>query len=349
MIDEIDPLMNFVSWKRMAGLPSEFPKLIEVSNEEFAQRTYIKDQDKIDEILLRLNNQVICVTIKKGHGVTTIYRHMYGLVKENCLMRRMIPIEIDLESFWNGDYSDDIVANIKKGILTELIVSESWNMVLSDAAYIDIIGGFEAKDKDGHKNKIFISLMEDDWEEVERLCPMFAENIDVLIKQLSEKHQIKIVLFFDIPGDATPESFEYLANRVKGMYQEHKELTGLSEIYFMTPEHLEKMQRTYPRPVTKIDYNSKGYYFGHLVKILSLRYRPISYKAIAEIEDPLLIVFEQKFAEMAWSEERTLQEITKEMERLILERLTCENRDIPYKLEPTKYQIEIWEDNKNVR
>ena len=249
-MEAIVPIKNFESWKQMAGLPPEFPKLIGVSDKEFQQRTYISNLKKFDEILLRLNNQVICVTIKKGHGVTTLYKYTYGSVKDNCLMRRMIPIEIDLKSFWKKDYLDDIAANIKKGILTELIASESWTMVLSDAAYNDIIGGFEAKDKDMHKAIIWQSLKDENWDEIERRCPLFANHIDEIIKQLSEKHQIKIVLFFDISGDADDESFEYLVNRVKGMYQEHKELTGISEIYFMTPEHLEKMQRTYPRPVT---------------------------------------------------------------------------------------------------
>jgi hypothetical protein len=349
-MEQIDKIANFESWKKMAGLPKEFPRLRcteEFKDEEFQKRTFISKQDKIDVIMLRLNNPVICVTVNKGHGCTTLYRHISTLVKNNCLIRRIIPVEIDLKTFWNKDFSLNIIEIIKRSILHELM-SKSWNMVLSDPVYYDIVGGFEASDKSAHKHKIEAALREKNWTEIEKLCPKFALPINELLKQISEKHQIKVVIFFDIPYDAKQQYLEYLTGSIKDIYEEYKELPGISEIFFMTPEHLETMQRSYPRPIEIIDYNSKGYNFGEVVKILSLRYRPISFETVRGIEDPLLIVFDQRFAQLAWSKDYTLHEITEEMERLILERLDCEDKDIPFKLEPTNEQIKKWEE-KNVK
>lgn len=339
---------NFKFWKKIAGLPADFPDLTGLPDEEFDKRTYISDQEKIEEIDLRITNPLISVLVNKGHGCTTIYNYIFKLIRKNSLARRIIPIKIELTDFWDGEpelSEIDIELNIKKEILKILIQDNSWEKVLTSPIYNNIIGCYEKDtDKKVQLKTLALKLNEKkiNWESLGKLCEKFILPLNEIILEFSGKHQIKIVLFFDIPYNANNEHLEALTGSIKDLHQHYKDLPGLSEIYFITPEHFGFMQSSNPRTFEIINYNIEGYYFNQIIKILSHRYRPLPFQTIKEIDDPLLIVFDQKFVQMAWSKEKTIHEIIADMKILILESLMCEKKRIPFKLEPTREQLQTW-------
>ncbi len=321
---------NFQIWKEKVGLPEDFPKLRTIPGNELPNRIYHREE-KMEQIIREiLNNQLVYISFRDGYGCTTLYRYISILLSEKSTHFKIIPITIDLDSYWGDKYYNlDLDFLMKHKILLNL-VSTHWDNVLFPSEYYDIIGAYDRSwDVATHKSKILKSISAGSVNEnkkIEQLCPEFSKPIDEILYDINNKLKLKVVLLYDIPYTADEEHVVAMIGHIKDLYEIYSDLDGkLNEVYFLTEKPMHALDYLWKRPSKKINY--EPYNPKEIFQILWNHYRPLE-DIDTSINGLLAVSFSPFFIECVWDEKRSLEEIIENAEYEFIRTLDCEWKDV---------------------
>lgn len=338
---------NFTFWRSLFDLPDSFPELISLDAKTLKGLMVINQNVK-DEIMSSLtSNKFTFVTVQKGYGLSTLFEYMYTIAEEESFTRITIPIKFDLSEYSSGSAHrisvQLIEEQIKLHILNSLL-SENWEVQLRNTYYFDCINYRDNEDIKIYRTKMqrmFFDHKEHSFAEIAENFPYLHKPFDSFINYLLNNFRMQIIIYYHVPESMKEETLLDFVSSLKCLYDRSDiEYAALREIYFCTPMTKVDLNREYKRAFNVIHYPI--YNSAQVFTMLQSRYTPTIPGKSGRQKQGLNSILDEKIIKTAWENSYSLKEITDKVRELILQRLNCQQQDIPYKLDlPAERTTEI--------
>ena len=321
---------NFKKWKTMVGLPASFPKLGAISPSELVERTYVR-KEKLRRILTGLKREsLLTILFNKGHGCTTFCRFLSSYLQENCTNMRMIPIEIKLDSYWNDDtFSLDLDAQIFRTLFIKF-VQASWEDVLFEPAYEDIIGAYDRSwNVQTHRSKI-LNVLQGQIDsaaekELAELCPFFFKDLDEIVTTLDSAFNLQVVLLFDIPFTIDEDHAFVFYGIVKDFLANQRVLGSIKEVYCTTAQWHNAFNSIWARPADVVVYEPHRPEEVH--SLLWNHHKPLHDST--QMGNGLSAVgFSSNFVRQVWDRTKSIHRIIDETAETFIKTIDCEWKEL---------------------
>ena len=201
---------NFDKWKYLVGLSKDFPLLKDLSISDYEDNgkflPTLRHIKNIDNLLLKLGLPRINVIINRGQGCSTFYTYILNKAKNDSLIRKIIPIEINLgKDFWasKNEIRIDIEYEIKVQSVLSLVSNEWYNVIL-EQDYLSILNAWDYEDnlagfQAGIINKVNNTLSKNekiDFQKLKEKGPDLTIEFKEYIKSLNQIN-IQPIIFID--------------------------------------------------------------------------------------------------------------------------------------------------------
>lgn len=321
---------NFLYWKELVGLEeNNFPHLIPLE-EENIQSARIA-QSRVQEIQKAIvTNQFVDIQVQPGWGATTLYRYMANYIRQNRLSL-LVLLDFEADHFQDGDLSDKKFIFRIKWKMASGMIDIMMNQPLQEVYMFEVLGFEDTGEKPWRgylrEKRREIAECEDSRERFEAKFPFFAGmEIFDCVNYFLNNFQIQTVIMYLFPQKPDEDNVLESIGIVKNIFDGKKIApAAVREVFFITPKTFKIVKQAYDRPYKDIHYKqySSAEIFGMLMNTYKLLDLPN-----ATISD----VFEQEFITRVYKKNLTLNQIMDRVEEEIIEHLSGETSDVPYKL-----------------
>ncbi|MCX6579204.1 MAG: hypothetical protein NT166_03385 [Candidatus Aminicenantes bacterium] len=328
---------NLKFWKALVNLPDHFPKLNPLTDENVIDMMVI-NQEIEKTIFNSISSKPLThVVVQKGSGLTTLYTYIFQKYFQRSFENLAIPVNFDLSvPEWEQNISSQwIEQEIKKQVIQNLI-QNPWDNVLEEAYYFYCINYQEDTDFYAYRAEMlkFLSGRKDSaWRTFSNSFPFTKRRLDDFLNYLLDNLRIQTVVFYHFPGDLSDEQviLDFIS-AIKTIYEVNQfRKAAMREVYYSTTEIQRDLDREFKRDFNVIYY--PRYTAAEIFAMLVKRYRPYSPGMAGKITPmDLSSVFSEEFVKKAWEEDISLAAIIKQIKKLMLERLDCDRKEVPYQL-----------------
>ncbi len=345
---------NLRFWRTLVGLPPEFPNLRRLDRDNILEQMVINPEVEGDIWNALSSRRLTAILVKDGCGLSTLCQYLLRLSEDKAVDSLVIPVLIDLgEPQWQKEITaDSLETEIKYQIIWNL-VHNPWEQKLDTAHYFYCINYEEDLDFHAFRAEClnFLSPQRPSATKFLKKFPFFKQGLGDILNYLLQNLRIQTAIFYHFPqlvegGQGTTGApfvdtlYEQRAmdvvSSVKILMERNPFLpASIREIYFCTPRTRRDLTREFRRDFFDIKY--PPYTSAQIFAMLVKRYKPSlpGRKGVREYKD-LGSVFSEKFVRQAWDDNRPIREIIVRVQELMLERLDCDKKEIPYRLEPAE-------------